>query len=182
MADDLRRLSKTLSYYLRHRPDELGLTLGPGGYVSVDDLLRALGGRGIACDRAQLDEVVRTSDKQRFGFDETGALIRANQGHSTAVDLQLPEAEPPPVLYHGTVAAALPEIRAGGLRPMARHHVHLSADLPTAKKVGQRRGAPLILTIDAAAMRADGHKFYRSENGVWLADEVPPRYLGFPTK
>lgn len=177
---DARHVSKFLSLYLRHQPHELGLTLQPGGYVPVDALLAACAHKGLHLTRAQLEEVVAGSDKQRFSFDPSGALIRANQGHSVPVDLQLTPAEPPALLYHGTVAAALPEIRNSGLLPMSRHHVHLSPDEATARKVGQRRGKPLILRVDAAAMQRDGHVFYRSENGVWLSEGVPVRYLTLP--
>lgn len=176
------RISKLLSLYLRHQPQALGLTLEPGGYVPVDALLAGLAREGLPLTREQLAEVVARSDKQRFAFDETGARIRANQGHSAPVDLQLAPAAPPPRLYHGTVAAALPAIRDSGLRPMARHHVHLSPDEDTARRVGQRRGRALILVIDAAAMHRDGLIFYRSQNGVWLTDAVPPRYLSFPPR
>jgi putative RNA 2'-phosphotransferase len=171
------RLSKRLSLHLRHAPGDIGLTLGPGGWVAVDDLLSALARNGFRVGRDELDEVVTSSDKQRFAFDDTGTLIRANQGHSVPVDLGLAEAAPPEVLFHGTVAAALPAIRGEGLRPMARHHVHLSAVEETATRVGARRGTPVVLRVDAARMAADGHRFYRSDNGVWLVDAVPPGYL-----
>src|SRR5207244_2613617 len=128
---DRVKLSKRLSYHLRHAPGEIGLTLKPGGWVAVDALVAALG-----ITRAELDEVVATNPKRRFAFDESGARIRANQGHSVEVDLQLAPAEPPPLLYHGTGERAVETIRREGLRKMARHHVHLSADVETACKVG----------------------------------------------
>ena len=120
------RVSKYLSKYLRHAPDELGLTLQPGGWVPVDDLLSAAGRHGFPISYDELVEVVETNDKQRFSFDASGELIRANQGHSVEVDLQLEEREPPEVLYHGTVERFLPSILAGGLNKGKRHHVHLS--------------------------------------------------------
>lgn len=110
-------------------------------------------------------------------MNDTGTRIRANQGHSTAVDLQLEPIAPPAVLYHGTVAKVIPEIFALGLLKMKRHHVHLSPDMETAKKVGQRRGKPVILIIDAAAMHSRGHLYFRSENGVWLTERVLPEFL-----
>jgi putative RNA 2'-phosphotransferase len=171
------RISKRLSRHLRHAPEEIGLVLGDGGWVRVDDLLAALAAHGARVTRAELDEVVSRNDKQRFALDGTGTLIRANQGHSVPVQLGLPEAEPPAVLFHGTVPAALDAIRREGLRPMRRHHVHLSASVETATRVGARRGKPVVLRIDAAQMAADGHKFYVSDNGVWLTDQVQPRYL-----
>jgi putative RNA 2'-phosphotransferase len=177
--DDKRlvKVSKYLSKHLRHEPERLGLTLQPGGWVGVDELLAACAANRFAVSRAELDEVVARNDKKRFSFDKTGTRIRANQGHSTEVDLELEPAEPPPLLYHGTPERNRDVIRESGLKRMQRHHVHLSGDEPTARKVGERRGKPIIFTIDAAAMRRDGHTFYRSANGVWLVDEVPPKYL-----
>ncbi len=173
----LTRISKTLSYHLRHRPDALGLTLGPGGWVAVDDLLAALARQGKPVTRAELDEVVAWNPKQRFAFDETGARIRASQGHSVAVDLELAPVEPPAVLYHGTGAQSVAAILREGLRKQQRHHVHLSADVATARAVGARHGRPVVLQVDAAAMRTAGHVFYRSANGVWLVDAVPPEFF-----
>jgi putative RNA 2'-phosphotransferase len=169
---DRVKLSKRLSYHLRHAPGEIGLELEPGGWVTVDALLAAL-----RITRAELDDVVAWNPKQRFSFDESGARIRANQGHSVAVDLQLAPAEPPPVLYHGTGEKNVETIRKEGLKKMSRHHVHLSADRETAEKVGARHGRPHVFTVDAAAMSADGSMFFRSENGVWLVEHVPPKYL-----
>jgi putative RNA 2'-phosphotransferase len=176
-ADRLVKVSKYLSKHLRHEPERLGLTLEPGGWVGVDDLLEACRRHQFALTRDQLNEVVAKNDKQRFSFDETGTRIRANQGHSVEVDLQLEPAEPPTTLYHGTPARSVAAILAEGLKKMDRHHVHLSIDVPTARKVGARRGKPVILAIDCAAMRRDGHLFFRAANGVWLVDEVPPPYL-----
>lgn len=171
------RLSKRLSLVLRHDPASVGLTLDPAGWVRVDDLLEALRTADVDVSRAALDEVVRTSDKQRFAFDGTGTRIRAQQGHSVPVDLGLDPEDPPAVLWHGTVDRFLGAILAEGLAPRQRHHVHLSPDVATARVVGARRGAPVLLRVDAAAMAADGHVFRCSGNGVWLVDAVPPRYL-----
>ncbi|WP_371677597.1 RNA 2'-phosphotransferase [Streptomyces sp. NBC_01276] len=177
--DDRRtvKVSKYVSKHLRHQPDRIGLVLDTQGWVEIDDLLRAAAAHGFRFTRAELDHVVASNDKQRFAVD--GTRVRASQGHTVAVDLGLPEAEPPSHLYHGTVAAALDAIRAEGLRPMARHHVHLSPDRETATRVGARRGRPVVLTVDAGAMRAAGHVFRISANGVWLADAVPPEFLRF---
>jgi putative RNA 2'-phosphotransferase len=176
-ASQRTRISKYLSKHLRHAPEKLGLTLAPGGWIEVDELLAACAKDRLAITREQLDEVVATSDKQRFSFDPSGRRIRANQGHSTAVDLQLQPATPPDVLYHGTAEGTVALILAEGLARMSRHHVHLSLDVPTALMVGTRHGRPVILAVEAAAMVRDGHTFYRSDNGVWLADAVPARYL-----
>ncbi|MFF1606914.1 RNA 2'-phosphotransferase [Amycolatopsis sp. NPDC058278] len=172
---ELIRISKRLARHLRHDPAALGLTLTTDGWASVDALVRAL-----SITRAELDEVVEKNNKRRFAFDETGTRIRASQGHSVTVDLALPDATPPAVLYHGTVAKYLDAIFREGLRPMNRHAVHLSATVETARIVGARRGQPVILRIDAAAMTAAGHAFQVSANGVWLTPAVPPEYLSRP--
>jgi len=144
--------------------------------VPVEALLAACE-REMPISRDELDEVVAQNNKQRFSFDPSGTLIRANQGHSTPVDLQLQPAEPPPVLYHGTARQALPSIMQSGLSKMRRHHVHLSSDMETARRVGARHGAAVVLKVDAQAMSGDGYTFYLSDNGVWLVDSVPPRYI-----
>lgn len=176
---DGRRISKRLAYVLRHRPDSIGLRLEAGGWADVEELLEALRTHGRALTRAQLDDVVAASDKQRFAFDADGRRIRASQGHSVPVDLQLEATTPPPALFHGTVAAALDGITAHGLVPRGRHHVHLSVDVATARAVGQRRGRAVVLVVDAAAMAVIGTTFYRSANGVWLVAAVPAAYLSY---
>lgn len=173
----LTRVSKSLSKHLRHEPEGLGLTLAPGGWVQVDDLLAGCARKGMRLSRAELEEVVARNSKRRFSFDENGTRIRANQGHSVEVDLQLEPAAPPAVLYHGTGQRTADAIEKDGLRKMARHHVHLSADVPTARAVGARHGRPVVFQVDAARMSAEGHLFYRSDNGVWLVDAVAPLYL-----
>lgn len=173
----LVKISKYLSKHLRHAPERLGLTLAPGGWVGVDELLSACAAHQFSFTRAELEEVVASSDKQRFSFDETKTRIRANQGHSVEVDLQLEPQTPPDVLYHGTGEQSVPAILRSGLLKMSRHHVHLSRESETARKVGMRHGRPTILAIDAAAMYQAGFTFYCSDNGVWLVDEVPPQYL-----
>jgi putative RNA 2'-phosphotransferase len=174
---ELTRISKRLALHLRHDPAALGLTLAPGGWVAVDALLLALRRHGFTLTRQQLDEVVETNSKRRYAFDETGTMIRASQGHSVDVDLGLADATPPDVLYHGTVAKFLDAILHDGLRPMNRHAVHLSATVETAKTVAARRGKPVLLRVDAAAMTAAGHAFQVSANGVWLTAAVPPDHL-----
>lgn len=169
---DVVRLSKRLSFVLRHRPDSVGLTLDDAGWVGVDELLGALG-----VTRSQLDDVVARNDEQRFALDGSGTRIRASQGHSVAVDLGYAPAQPPAELFHGTPQRFLARILAEGLRPGARHAVHLSPDVGTARAVGARRGPPVVLRVDAAAMVADGVVFHRSANGVWLVDAVPPGRL-----
>jgi putative RNA 2'-phosphotransferase len=170
-------VSKFLSKHLRHAPDALGLTLQPGGWVPVDDLLAASARAGFPIAYDELIECVETNDKQRFSFDDTGDLIRANQGHSVAVDLQLEETVPPEFLFHGTVERFLASILAEGLKKGKRHHVHLSHDTETARRVGARRGKPVILQVAAGTMHGAGIPFFRSANGVWLTDAVPAIYL-----
>lgn len=163
-------LSKRMSKALRHAPERVGLTLDAAGWVDLDDFVRALG-----VTREQVLEVVEGNDKQRFAIEDE--RIRASQGHTVAVSLDLPVAEPPAELYHGTIGRYLPDIFRDGLRPMARHDVHLSPTVETAVRVGSRRGKPVVLVVDAAAMSADGHEFRVSANGVWLAAAVPASYL-----
>ena len=176
-ADRLVRLSKFLSKHLRHEPARIGLTLEPGGWVGVAELLAACGRHGVAIDRPTLDEVVARNAKRRFAFDEAGARIRAQQGHSVPVELGLAPEVPPPVLYHGTPRANAGAIRLDGLRKMGRHHVHLSPDVATARAVGARRGRPVLFEVAAAAMHNAGATFFRSGNDVWLVDHVPPIHL-----
>jgi putative RNA 2'-phosphotransferase len=172
----LVKLSKRMSKALRHDPARAGIVLDRAGWVPVEQFLAAL-----HIGRAELDLVVAGNDKHRFTI-ESGPdgveRIRANQGHSVPVELGLDEASPPGVLFHGTSATAAESIRATGINRGGRHHVHLSADEETARRVGSRRSGPVvILTVDAAAMAAAGHLFYRSANGVWLTDEVPATYV-----
>ncbi|RMI12495.1 MAG: RNA 2'-phosphotransferase [Calditrichaeota bacterium] len=175
------RLSKFLSYVLRHHPGKIGLTPDKGGWVEVDALLEGCRKHGVVISREELEEIVKTNDKQRFSFDADGQRIRANQGHSIPVDLDYPPVPPPEFLYHGTSRRYLDSIRRSGLQKMQRHHVHLSPDRQTALKVGQRHGQVVILTVKAKEMYADGFEFYLSSNGVWLVEEVPPQYLNFPS-
>ncbi|MEU0582221.1 RNA 2'-phosphotransferase [Streptomyces sp. NPDC006132] len=172
------KVSKYLSQHLRHQPERIGLVLDEGGWVEIDALIAAAAAHGFRFTRDELDHVVAANDKRRFAVK--GTRIRASQGHSVEVDLGLPPATPPADLYHGTVARALDAIRAEGLRPMNRHAVHLSPDRETATRVGARRGRPVVLEVDAAAMHRDGHVFHVSANGVWLTQGVPPGYLRFP--
>jgi putative RNA 2'-phosphotransferase len=173
----LVKISKYLSKHLRHQPERLGLTLAPGGWVSVEQLLRACARHQFSITHDELNEVVARNDKQRFSFDETGTLIRANQGHSVPVDLQLEPIAPPEMLYHGTGQRSVEAILREGLRKMNRHHVHLSPDMETALRVGRRHGIPVVFKVAAQRMHQAGSVFYCSANGVWLVDQVPPHYL-----
>ncbi|MEU3736611.1 RNA 2'-phosphotransferase [Streptomyces sp. NPDC032198] len=174
------KVSKYLSKHLRHQPERIGLTLDESGWVEIDALIAAAAAHGFRFTRAELEHVVAVNDKQRFAVEH--GRIRASQGHSVDVDLDLPPATPPAYLFHGTVARNIPAIRAEGLRPMNRHAVHLSPDRETATRVGARRGRPVVLSVDAGAMHRDGHVFQVSANGVWLTAAVPPGCLRFPEK
>lgn len=174
----LKRVSKFLSRHLRHDPGRIGITLDANGWVDVEVLLAACNAHGLAVDAADLERVVAENDKRRFALRE--GRIRANQGHTVAVDLGLETLDPPAVLFHGTTGRFLAAIREEGLKPMARHDVHLSPDRETAVRVGSRRGKPVVLAIDAARMAEQGMRFRRSENGVWLTEHVPAWAIMFP--
>jgi putative RNA 2'-phosphotransferase len=175
--DKLIKTSKFLSLVLRHEPELIGLTLDSAGWVSVSELLRACRAHGRPLTPDELRELVAADDKQRFSFSEDGRRIRANQGHSIPVELGYDPAAPPAVLYHGTTEKFLPSIRKEGLKKGSRHHVHLSPDEETARRVGGRRGRPLVLKVESGRMHEAGYVFFRSANGVWLTEHVPPDYL-----
>lgn len=179
IEDDLK-VSKFLSYVLRHKPEEVGISLDSNGWVSVDELLSkaALTGRSIS--REQLERIVANNDKKRFAFSEDGIRIRASQGHSIDVELGYSPAIPPEVLYHGTADRFLDSIKNSGLQKQSRQHVHLSATTETASAVGRRHGRLVVLTVRAAEMHRDGIEFYLSANNVWLTEAVPCKYIEFP--
>ena len=180
MSDaDRKRKSKFLSLVLRHEPAAAGVALDEAGWVGVAELLAGCRRAGVAIDEAELREIVRTSDKQRFALSDDGTRIRANQGHSVEVELGYAPAEPPAVLWHGTAEKHADSIRALGVHKGARHHVHLSETRETASAVGRRHGKLVLLRVDAAAMHAAGLAFFRTPNGVWLTDHVPVRYVTF---
>lgn len=179
-AMDTTRASKFLSYVLRHRPDSIGISLDRHGWASVHELLAKSAAAGTAITLDELKQMVAQNDKQRFVLSDDATRIRAAQGHSIDVDLQLTVKAPPPVLYHGTVGKFMAEIRKHGLLPMNRHDVHLSSDKETATRVAIRRGKPVILVIETYPMVRDGCEFRVSENGVWLIPEVLPKYIKFP--
>lgn len=173
----LVKISKYLSRHLRHTPERIGIQLGSGGWVPVSELLHACQKHNFPIQLNQLQKVVEQNDKQRFSFDHTGTMIRANQGHSIEIDLQLEPAIPPDTLYHGTTTSTVESILKEGIRKMSRHHVHLSTAIETARRVGARHGIPAVFIVEAAAMHGDSYTFYCSNNGVWLVDFVPPKYL-----
>ncbi len=169
--------SKFLSLVLRHKPETIGLTLDAEGWADLDELIALASRGGRHLTRELIEQVVEQNDKRRFVFSDDRRRIRAQQGHSIEIELNLPPRQPPEILYHGTVAKFLPAVRAQGLIKGSRQHVHLSSDRETARRVGERRGAAVILTIRAELMHGDGFSFFLSGNGVWLTDHVPPQYL-----
>lgn len=175
--EDAKRLSKFLSLVLRHEPAAAGVTLDAEGWIDIDTLLKGATQKGMTFTRSDLDHVVATSEKKRFTVSADGASIRAAQGHSVKVDLSLVPECPPELLYHGTAERNVASIVVEGLRPGSRQYVHLSSDEATARAVGARHGRPVVFRVDAAQAHADGHHFYRAENGVWLTDPLAARYL-----
>lgn len=171
------RISKFLSYVLRHEPGSIGLELDPGGWADVESLLEGArrAGRDLSVD--DLKWVIEASDKQRFELSPDGRAIRARYGHSVPVDLGLEPVEPPELLYHGTSQDSLSSILDTGLRPRGRNLVHLSPDRATARQVGSRHGRPVVLEVAAGEMGADGHRFFQPADSVWLTENVPPEYI-----
>lgn len=170
--------SKFLSLVLRHQPEVIGLILDDSGWADIDTLIR-LSQAHKPLTRALIEQVVQANSKQRFAISDDGRRIRANQGHSIEVDLDLVPVTPPTLLYHGTATRFVDAIRREGLVKRSRQHVHLSADADTATAVGARHGKPAVLIVRAGEMAAAGHAFFRSENGVWLTDAVPVGFIDF---
>ena len=172
----LEQTSKFIALVLRHKPEAAGITLDGHGWAQVDELIAGVS-RRMPLTREMLEEIVRTDNKQRYSFSPDHQRIRANQGHSIPVDVELKQAVPPDTLYHGTGDKYVESILREGLLPKSRLYVHLSRDAATAEQVGRRHGKPVLFLVDAAAMVRDGYAFYLSENQVWLTREVPVRYL-----
>ena len=172
----VRDTSKYLCLILRHKPETIGITLDAHGWANVNDLIKGVN-KTHKLDMEMLEEIVATDDKQRYSFNEDKTMIRANQGHSVNVDVELEEVEPPEYLYHGTATKYMDSIWKTGLAPKSRLYVHLSADTETATKVGERHGKPIVFRIRSKCMYLQGHKFYKSANGVWLIKEVPAEFI-----
>jgi putative RNA 2'-phosphotransferase len=172
--------SKFLSKILRHDPGAIGISVDENGWADVSELLKGLARSGKPMSLSELEEVVRDNNKKRFAFSEDRQKIRASQGHSLKVELGLDPKEPPELLYHGTASRFLDSIKESGLVPGSRQHVHLSLDEETAVAVGKRHGKPVTLKVKAGLMHREGLKFWLSDNGVWLAENVPVRYIEFP--
>ena len=176
LKDNLTSTSRYLSLILRHKPEAAGITVDEHGWANVNELIAGVR-RSRPFDMEMLEEIVRTDEKQRYSFSEDKSLIRANQGHSIPVDVELPVVAPPEFLYHGTGEKYVSSIDAQGLLPRSRLYVHLSPDVETAKTVGSRHGQPVVYTVLSGKMAEDGITFYRSVNGVWLTKAVLPKYL-----
>lgn len=173
---DLIRISRFLSLVLRHKPEVAEITLDSNGWAKVDELLVGVS-KKYPIDMDLLERIVKTDDKQRYSFNESRTMIRANQGHSVDVDVALEKTIPPQFLWHGTAEKYVPSIDAHGLIPKTRLYVHLSADIDTARMVGNRHGKAVVYRVDALKMKEDGIDFYRSANQVWLVKSVPREYL-----
>jgi len=178
--DDDVRISKYISLILRHKPETIGITLNEHGWADVRELISGIKKSGKYIDMEILERVVAENNKQRFCFNDDHTKIRANQGHSIDVDINLPASEPPDILYHGTASRFLDSIREKGILKQTRQYVHLSADVETAFAVGKRHGSPVVLPIDTKKMTADGYIFYISENKVWLCDNIQWKYIMKP--
>lgn len=173
----LTKTSKYISLILRHKPETIGISLDEHGWANVQDLIEGVN-KTHKLDMKMLEEIVETDDKQRYSFNEDKTLIRANQGHSIDVDVELEEVEPPAYLYHGTAMKYIESIRETGIISKSRLYVHLSDSYGTATLVGKRHGNPVVFCVKSGQMYTDGYKFYRSKNGVWLTKFVPVKYLG----
>lgn len=175
----LERLSKFISMILRHKPQVIGITLDEHGWADIDELIKGINetGEEVEFSKDTLETIVKTDKKQRYSSSQDRTLIRANQGHSIPVDVELEKKEPPKILYHGTGVKSVKAIQEQGLLPMERLYVHLSTDVETATNVGKRHGTPVIFQVNAEQMQKDGYNFFQSVNGVWLTKEVPTKYL-----
>lgn len=171
--------SRFLSMVLRHKPEEIGLELDNNAWADVNDLLSKMKKTGRTLSRAQLEEIVDTNDKKRFTLSQDGTRIRAAQGHSFNVNLGLDPIAPPDVLFHGTARENLDSLFSLGIQSKGRSQVHLTKDEETAIEVGSRHGKAVVLAVSTKRMHSDGHKFFQADNGVWLTDQVPTKYLGF---
>lgn len=173
---NLTKTSKYISLILRHKPETIGISLDEHGWANVNDLIKGVN-KTHKLDMAMLEEIVETDDKQRYSFNDDRTMIRANQGHSVNVDVELEEVEPPEYLWHGTGEKYVQSIKETGLAPKSRLYVHLSEKYLTAVDVGLRHGKPKVLCVKSGQMHAEGYKFYKSQNGVWLTKFVPVEYL-----
>lgn len=179
MGKSKEKLSVFISLILRHKPEEINIQLDKHGWADVNELLEGITKTGRIINMELLEDIVATDNKQRYSFNIDRTRIRANQGHSISVDVELSPAVPPKELYHGTALKSIDFIKEEGIKSQGRQYVHLSDDIETAKKVGARHGKSVVLVVKAHEMYEDGYEFWISENKVWLCKSVPTRYIGF---
>jgi len=173
----ITHISKFLSLVLRHQPETIGIQLDQSGWTDIDELIEKANSYGVKFDREILNHIVATNSKKRFAFNNTFDKIRASQGHSVEIELGYTNQKPPEILFHGTGEKSVQSILDTGLEKRNRQHVHLSSDFDTAVKVGQRHGKPFVFKVLAERMYNDNFQFFISDNGVWLTDHVPTKYL-----
>lgn len=178
----ITHISKFLSLVLRHQPETIGIQLDQNGWTDIDELLEKANNHGIQLDREILNYIVATNSKKRFAINDTLDKIRASQGHSVEIDLGYANKKPPEILFHGTDENSVQSILTNGLEKQSRQHVHLSSDIETAMKVGQRHGKPFVFKVLAEQMFSDNYVFFISDNSVWLTDCVPTKYLVPPQR
>lgn len=176
MKNEKVELSIFISLVLRHKPEIIGIQVDEHGWADIEELLEGISSTGRIIDKELLSEIVRIDKKNRYSFSDDGRLIRANQGHSISVDVELEECTPPSILYHGTAKKTQDIIMVQGIRSMSRLYVHLSENYKTARQVGKRHGEPVVLQVAASEMCNNGEKFYLSTNGVWLTKYVDSKY------
>jgi len=181
MRGKRNKLGRLLCFVLRHHPESIGITLDAHGWADVEELIKGMQTK-VQFDRETLDEMVREDTKQRYTYNSDGSKIRANQGHSIPVDLEMGALTPPEILWHGSALRFAPSIQKEGLKPGSRQYVHLSSDEETARTVGLRHGEPIVYEVLSGQMCRDGYLFYQSKNGIWLTNCVPPNYLKHKSK
>lgn len=179
MAENLEKLGKFISLILRHSPETIGLELDESGWADVRKLLDGMNRKGRRINFSLLNEIVEKNNKKRYEFSNDYKKIRACQGHSIDINLDLESIEPPEILFHGTALRNLDSIKKDGVNKRNRQHVHLSEDYDTAYNVGKRHGKPYIITVLSGKMYKEGKKFYISKNKVWLTDDIESKYLKF---
>lgn len=177
MGKEKDSISVFLSLILRHTPEEIEINLDKNGWANVDILVEKFNEKFGKFTKDDLVKIVNEDDKKRYSFDKSLEKIRANQGHSICVDVELTEKIPPEKLYHGTATRFIDSIMREGLKSMSRQYVHMYDEIYLTREIGNRYGTLVILELDAKKMSNDGYKFLISENNVWLTKSVPSKYI-----